>query len=81
VTILIDSGNTHNFIHWKVAENTHCYVHVVHNFQIMIANGGMMKCGGKCDNLKLHVVDYQLKSHMFTIEMGGYHVVLIEKWL
>jgi hypothetical protein len=47
----------------------------MHNFKIMITNGGMMKCGGKCENVKLQLGDYQLKSHMFSIEMGGYDVV------
>jgi hypothetical protein len=46
VIVLIDSGNTHNFIHRRVAQETHCYVHPISNFQIMIANGGTMKCGG-----------------------------------
>jgi hypothetical protein len=26
-------------------------VHVLNNFQIMIANGGMMKYDGKCENV------------------------------
>jgi len=46
VIILIDSGITHNFIHRRVVEETHCYLCAIHNFQIMIANGGIMKCGG-----------------------------------
>jgi transcriptional regulatory protein LevR len=46
VIILVDSGSTHNFIHRRIAQETHCYIHVVNNFQIMIANGGSMKCGG-----------------------------------
>ena len=48
VIILVDSGSTHNFIHRCIAQETHCYIHVVNNFQIMIANGGSMKCGGRC---------------------------------
>jgi hypothetical protein len=46
VIILIDSGNTHNFIHHHITQETHCYIHVVNNCQIMISNGGSMKCGG-----------------------------------
>jgi hypothetical protein len=46
VIILVDSGSTHNFIHHRIAQETHCYIHSVNNFQIMIANGGSMKCGG-----------------------------------
>jgi hypothetical protein len=38
VIILVDSGSTHNFIHHRIAQETHCYIHAVNNFQIMIAN-------------------------------------------
>jgi hypothetical protein len=40
VIILVDSGSTHNSIHCRIAQETHCYIHVVNNFQIMIVNGG-----------------------------------------
>jgi hypothetical protein len=42
----------------------------------MIANGGMMKCGGKCEKVKLQLKEYHLKSNMFSIEMGSCDVVL-----
>jgi hypothetical protein len=42
----------------------------------MIANGGIMKCGGWCENVKLQMGEYHLKYHMFSIEMGGFDVVL-----
>jgi hypothetical protein len=48
VIILVDSGNIHNFIHRRISQETHCYIHAVNNFQIMISNGGSMKCGGRC---------------------------------
>jgi hypothetical protein len=53
LVVLIDSGITHNFIQWSVIEETHCYVYVMHNFHIMISNGGMLKCGGKSENVCL----------------------------
>jgi hypothetical protein len=81
VIILIDSGNTHNFIHHRVSQETHCYIHAVNNFQIMISNGGSMKCGGHCENVCLQIGDYSLKSHMFSIEMGGCDIVLGVEWL
>jgi hypothetical protein len=40
VIILVDSGSTHNFIHRRISQETHCYIHAVNNFQIIIANGG-----------------------------------------
>jgi hypothetical protein len=50
VIILVDSGNTHNFIHRRIAQETMCYIFAVNNFQITIANGGSMKCGGHLKN-------------------------------
>jgi hypothetical protein len=81
VIILVDSGITHNFIHRFISQETHCYIHAVNNFQIMIANGGSMKCGGCCENVCLQVGDYHLKYHMFSIDMGGCDIMLGVDWL
>ena len=81
VVVLVDSGSTRNFIHKRIVEETHCCVPLVSNFQIMIANGGMMPCGGCCENVKLQLGDYHLKTHMFSINMGGCDTVLWEEWL
>jgi hypothetical protein len=76
VIILVDSGSTHNFIHHHISQETHFYIHSVNNFQIMIANGGSMKCGGHCENVCLQIGDYHLKSHMFSIDMGSCDILL-----
>jgi hypothetical protein len=76
VIILVDSGSTHNFIHRCISQETNFYNRAVNNFQIMIANGGSMKCGGSCENVHLQIGDYHLKSHMFAIDMGGCDIVL-----
>jgi hypothetical protein len=81
VIILVDSGNAHDFIHRCISQETHCYIHAVNNFQIMIANGISMKCGECCENVCLQIGDYHLKCHMFSINMGGYEIVLGENWL
>ena len=41
VTLLIDSGSTHNFIHCKVAKDIDCFVYTTPKFQVMIADGGV----------------------------------------
>eukprot|EP00253_Pinus_taeda_P025087 PITA_25087 len=81
VVVLIASGSTHNFIHQKVAEAVHCFVRAISNFQVQIADGGTMKCEGRCENVKLQMGDYQLKTHMFSIHMGGCDIVLGAEWL
>jgi hypothetical protein len=57
VIILVDSGSTHNFIHRRISQETHFYIHVVNNFQIMIANCNSMKCGGHYENVHLQIGD------------------------
>ena len=37
----------------------------------MMANGGMMKFCGSCENVKLQMGDYHIKKHMFDIDMSG----------
>eukprot|EP00253_Pinus_taeda_P017311 PITA_17311 len=81
VVVLIDSGSTHNFIHQRVVEAVHYFVRAVSNFQVQIADGGTMKCDGCCENVKLQMGDYQLKTHMFSIHMGRCDIVLGAEWL
>jgi hypothetical protein len=76
VIIINDSGITHNFIHRRISHENHCYTHSINNFQIMVSNGGSMKCGGCCENVHLQIGQYNLKSHMFTIDMGGCDIML-----
>lgn len=40
-----------------------------------------MKCGGHCDNVKLQMGDYHLKTHKFSINMGGCDIMLGVEWL
>ena len=47
----------------------------------MIDNGGIMKCGDPCENVKLQIGEYHLKTHMFVIEMGSCDIVLGAEWL
>jgi hypothetical protein len=81
VIILVDSGSTHNFIRCLIAQENHFYIHVVNNFEIVMVNGGSMKCRGRFQNVRLQIGDYHLKSHMFGIDMGSCDIVLGADWL
>jgi hypothetical protein len=67
--VFISSGSTHNVFHRRVTDDVNYFVRIVSNFQILIDNGGTMKCGGHCENVKLQMGDYTLKGHMFSIAM------------
>jgi len=76
VIVLIDSGSTHNFIHCKIAKELNCFLYLAPKCQVMVTNGGMIICFGKCDNIKLSMGEYVLKSPMLSIPMGGADVLL-----
>jgi hypothetical protein len=37
--------------------------------------------GAGCEDVKLQMGDYQLKIHLFAIDMGGCDIILWEEWL
>jgi hypothetical protein len=81
VIVLIDSGSTHNFIHYKLAKDLNCFVYPTPEFQVMIADGGTINCSGKCNKINLTMGEYVMNSPMIAIPMGGVDVVLGIQWL
>jgi hypothetical protein len=79
--VLIDSGSTHNFSHYKLANDLNCFVYLVLEFQVMIAYGGTINCLGKCNKINLTMGEYVMNSPMVAIPMGGIDVVLGIQWL
>jgi hypothetical protein len=47
VIVLIDSGSTNNFIHYKLAKALNFFVYPAPEFQVMIADGGTINCSEK----------------------------------
>jgi hypothetical protein len=76
VIVLIDSGSTHNFIHYKLAKALNFFVYPASKFQVMIADRGTINCSGKCNKINIIVGEY-----VMNIPMGGADVVLGIQWL
>jgi hypothetical protein len=51
------------------------------NFQIMVANGGMMKCGGKCKNVKLQMGIIKPNPTCLLLKWETVKWCLGEEWL
>jgi hypothetical protein len=81
VIVLIDSGSTHDFIHYKLAKALNCFVYPALEFQVMIADGGTINCSRKCNKINLTMGEYVMNSPMIYIPMGGADVVLGIQWL
>jgi len=81
LVVFIGNNNTHNFINRSKEEFLCIFIHLINKFQVLITNGGMMKCGGCCENVKIQMGDYHLKTHMFFIDMGVCDIVLGAEWI
>jgi hypothetical protein len=81
VIVLIDSGSTHNFIHYKLEKDLNFFVYPMPEFQVMIADGGTINFSGKCNKINRTMGDYVMNSPMISIPMGGADVVLGIQWL
>jgi hypothetical protein len=81
VIVLIDSGSTHNFIHYKLSKALNYFVYLAPEFQVMIADGGTINCSGKCNKINLTMGEYVMNIPMISIPMGGANVVLGIQWL
>ena len=78
--VLIGSGSTHNFIHYKLAKVLNCFVYPKPEFQVMIADGGTLNFSRKFHNINVYG-EYVLNIPMISIPMGGVDVVLGFQWL
>ena len=81
VTMLIDCGRTHYFIHCKLAKALHCSIYPALEFQVMILNGGTINFLGKCHKITLTIGEYVLSCPILSIPMAGVYVVLRVQWL
>eukprot|EP00253_Pinus_taeda_P014715 PITA_14715 len=81
VIVLIDSGSTHNFIHYNIAKELNCFLYPTPECQVMVASGETINCSGKCHNIKLSMGEYVLNSPMLSIPMGGANFVLGVQWI
>ena len=81
VTVLIDTGSTHNFIDINIARNLKLFVYPVPDMKVMVADGKKIENVGKCHKVKLQIRDFNLESEFYTVTLGGVDVVLGVQWL
>jgi hypothetical protein len=81
VIVLMDSGSTHNFIHYKLAKALNLFIYPMPEFQVMIADGGTINFSGKCHHINITMGEYVMNSPIISIPMGGVDVILGVQWL
>ncbi|XP_058726761.1 uncharacterized protein LOC131598148 [Vicia villosa] len=81
VTVLIDTGSTHNILQPRIAQHLKLLTQPIPNFSVMVGNGSKLSCSGICQHvpIKLQNNSFSIPFHLFPIE--GADVVLGMEWL
>ena len=64
-----------------IAKQLDWFVHPFSSFKVMVANGSTLPCKEKCCSVCISIVDYSLRSNMFSIPLGGCSMILGTQWL
>ncbi|KAM2620323.1 hypothetical protein TB1_036362 [Malus domestica] len=81
VTILLDSGSTHNFVDSRLLKQLGWPCHTTKPFDVMIADGGRVRSQGCCQQIPLELGAYRCHTDLYALPLGGCDVVLGVKWL
>ncbi|KAH7572255.1 hypothetical protein JRO89_XS04G0228500 [Xanthoceras sorbifolium] len=81
VTVLIDSGNTHNFISESAARRVGLQPKTEGKMEVMVASGEKLNCPDKCSNVQLKLQRIPIVAEFFILPLEGYDIVMGTQWL
>nr|ABD78322.1 polyprotein [Primula vulgaris] len=81
VSILVDSGSTHNFIDPKWVPLLKLSNVQSDIMEVKIANGDKIKSSGTCEKVKLLIQENQFEVDFLLLPLVGYDLVLGVHWL
>ncbi|MCI22095.1 hypothetical protein A2U01_0043270, partial [Trifolium medium] len=77
VTILVDSGSTHNFVQDRVAKFLGLPITPAPQpFRVMVGNGDTLDCATQCVGVQFNIQGNHFTSDFFVLPLGGAEVVL-----
>lgn len=81
VVVLIDSGSTHNFISEKITSMPQLSVTPTGSFEVKVANGKLLKCQGKFDNIPISLQGSPFVLTLYALPLIGLDLVIGIHWL
>ncbi|KAL5768772.1 hypothetical protein ACOSP7_015317 [Xanthoceras sorbifolium] len=81
VTVLIDSGNTYNFISESAARRVGLQPKTEGKMEVMVASGEKLNCPDKCSNVQLKLQRIPIVAEFFILPLEGYDIVMGTQWL
>lgn len=81
ITILIDSGSTHNFLYPSILSKTSLHVLTNDKVKVKVANGDQIQSEGRIKNVPVAVQNMKFSTDMYLLMLAGCDVVLGVQWL
>ncbi|GMP36882.1 hypothetical protein CsSME_00008842 [Camellia sinensis var. sinensis] len=81
ITVLIDSGSTHNFLDPRAAWKATILIQSYPKFDVMVANRDWLLGEVSFVGVTLMVQGTLIKADFFLLTLGGCEVVLGAQWL
>ncbi|KAL5844465.1 hypothetical protein ACOSQ3_010519 [Xanthoceras sorbifolium] len=81
VSLLVDSGSSHNFISVNTVKKLGMKEVVIEAFDVKVANGERLKCEEVHRNVKMNVLGVRIVAELHVLALAGLDVVLGSAWL
>ncbi|PNX96205.1 Ty3/gypsy retrotransposon protein, partial [Trifolium pratense] len=81
VTVLVDTGSTHNILQPRIASHLHIPTKTIPNFSVMVGNGSHLNCSGFCPNVPINIQNNLFHIPFYLLPIEGADVVLGMEWL
>ena len=81
LSILIDTGSTHNFLDERMAARLGYPIIQIPPFSITVADGGQLSCDKKAESLTWSLQNNAFQTTFYILPLGGCDVVLGVQWL
>jgi predicted aspartyl protease len=81
VTVLIDTGSTHNILQPRIATHLQIPSQPIPNFSVMVGNGSHIQCSGLCLDVPISLQNNIFHIPFYLLPIEGADVVLGMEWL
>nr|GEZ02673.1 transposon Ty3-G Gag-Pol polyprotein [Tanacetum cinerariifolium] len=81
VVVLVDGGNTHNFVDQELVIRLGLQVDPTINFSVVVANREKLTCTGRVRNLSLFVQGCVISTDFFVLSVAACPIVLGVQWI
>lgn len=81
VSVLIDSGSSHNIIQPRIAEFLGLPVVAIKPFSVFVGNGQTIECSGNCVDVPVTLSGHLFHIPFYVLPVHGANVILGVHWL